>query len=107
MGHTDDGSHQNDMYMLAYRRQSKRRGFISAERQDGMKFSVEGVWDSKDIPFGVHKPWWGHEEFKSTDLRKLHNACPEISLLCPYAQRHVKQGTRSGGRHVDAFLREI
>merc|ERR1712228_345007 len=104
----EEASHQNDMYLLHYRRQTKKGArFIFAETPDAMKFSTEAVWDGKSIPFGVHKPWWGYEEFRSTDLHKLHQACPEISLLCPYANHSVRAKVaegRSGGRHVHSFL---
>merc|ERR1719499_2593320 len=64
--------------------------FISAGRKQAMKFSVESVWDNNDIPLGVHKPWWGIEDFKGVDLRKLYKGCPEIRLLCPYARHHAR-----------------
>ena len=43
-----------------------------------LRFSVEGVYDGRTVPFGVHAP---HKHLSGDQLHELVRRCPEAKLL--------------------------
>jgi hypothetical protein len=80
------------------------------EERDAQSFSVESLWHGDQVPFGVHKPWWGHYSTPGdnlTNLVELEKKCPEVKKLCQYASKSRKHKNPRHGKSAQFFYKEI